>query len=308
MSFLFVFIDGLGLGTREASVNPLLKAEMPFLRGLFKAQPLIASAVGGGIYEPCLLIKAVDASLGIAGIPQSATGQTTLLTGVNASQIMHRHVSGFPPERLRRLIKEQSIFKKLGQQGYKAIFANTFTPEFFAALAQGKRRYSATTLAALAGNCDLLTIPELLAGQAVYQDLTNEQLRERGHAVPLISPATAGKRLGLLAREAAFTLFEYFQTDRAGHSQDFAWSVRLLSQLDSFLKSIVSSQKEAAPPLNILLVSDHGNIEDLSTKSHTHNLVPLIVIGPAAPFFYEVESLLGICPGILEAINGGGVY
>jgi hypothetical protein len=45
----------------------------------------------------------LDASLCVPGLPQSATGQAALLTGLNAPELMGRHIEGFPPpyEKLR---------------------------------------------------------------------------------------------------------------------------------------------------------------------------------------------------------------
>ena len=42
------------------------------------------------------LVKPVDPKLGVKGIPQSATGQTSLLTGVNAQGVLGYHKSGYP--------------------------------------------------------------------------------------------------------------------------------------------------------------------------------------------------------------------
>ncbi len=68
-----------------------------------------------------------------------------------------------------------------------------------------------------------------------------------------------------------FTLYEYFLTDKAGHTQDRDRCEQVLRDLDRFLAAYL----EAAPPgATTLLTSDHGNIEDLSTRSHTRNPVP----------------------------------
>jgi len=54
-------------------------------------------------------------------------------------------------------------------------------------------------------------------------------------------------------------------------------SVDILQRMDGFLAGILDSFDDRNDIL--LFVSDHGNIEDLSTKSHTRNPVPLIVVG-----------------------------
>ena len=43
----------------------------------------------------------------------------------------------------------------------------------------------------------------------------------------------------------------------------------------------------------LVVTSDHGNVEDLSVKTHTYNPVPLIVSGPHAAQFNEITDLTG---------------
>jgi hypothetical protein len=62
----------------------------------------------------------LDASLGVPGLPQSATGQTSILTGVNAPAEMGRHISGFPGPTLRRILFEHSVLKRIRERGLSA--------------------------------------------------------------------------------------------------------------------------------------------------------------------------------------------
>lgn len=95
-----VFIDGFGLGNDEPYGNPFTTAEMPFIRHIMGGKNMTRSHVGEGIIRNNLVIKPTDACLGVAGIPQSATGQTVLFTGKNAAQMAGRHINGFPTIRL----------------------------------------------------------------------------------------------------------------------------------------------------------------------------------------------------------------
>ena len=55
----------------------------------------------------------------------------------------------------------------------------------------------------------------------------------------------------------------------------------------------------------ILITSDHGNIEDLSTRRHTLNPVPAIIIGNPdhrAQFSAGLSSLSDIAPAITQLI------
>ena len=98
MALIFVFLDGWGLG-EPAGHNPQWAHPSPFLNRLLGA-PLTRTAVQSG---PRLLLRGVDAGLGVAGAPQSATGQTALFTGVNAPALLGEHMAAFPNGRLREV-------------------------------------------------------------------------------------------------------------------------------------------------------------------------------------------------------------
>lgn len=300
MSLLMIFIDGFGLGAAGQEANPFLKAEIPFLKSLV-GENFSRESVGSGIIGPELIIKPTDATLGVKGIPQSATGQTVLLAGVNAAAIAGRHLSGFPTQALRKILNQNSIFKVISNSGQRAVFANTFTTEYFETVRKGKARYSATTTAAMAGMSELRMVPDLLLGKAVYQDITNQQLIEKGYQVPQLEPEQAADRLVETAAMNDFTLFEYFQTDHCGHHQDWELAMVLLNRLDRFLGEIAGQLQNHK--MDLLIVSDHGNIEDLFIKTHTLNLVPTIALGQNAGYFKEVESLLDIYPAILKLLG-----
>lgn len=301
MSLVLVFIDGLGLG-RETASNPLCSGTMPFFRDLLDGCPLTQETVGQGKTGPDWLIQPTDASLGVSGLPQSATGQTAFLTGVNAAQLAGRHIHGFPTRGLRQILNERSVFKALNEQGCNATFANTFTEEYFTMMTRGKIRHSATTTAALAGGCRLRMIPDLLRGEAVYQDITNQMLIEKGYQVPLLEPEAAARNLLKVAEINQFTLFEYFQTDRCGHAQDPVWAERILVCLDRLIGTLVAQRPES---LTLVITSDHGNIEDLSVKTHTYNPIPTMAFGPQARCFQSVGTLTDLYFALLNALDVG---
>ena len=238
MQLLMIFIDGLGLGNDNPQINPLTRATMPFIRGLCADQPLTKDSVGAGIAKSEFIINPTDVSLGVPGIPQSATGQTTFLSGVNAAAVAGRHLSGFPSKALRTILQQHSIFKRLNQAGRRAVFANTFTKEYFEVVNHGKWRHSATTTAALAGESRIFLLEDLMQQQSIYQDITNENLLHRGYQVPLYEPETAAAILFNQALRYDFTLFEYFQTDHCGHGQDWELALTLLNRLDRLLGSL----------------------------------------------------------------------
>ena len=57
--------------------------------------------------------RPISADLGVKGVPQSATGQTALFTGLNAAEVIGRHSQGFPGPTLRKLIRQQNLFSTL---------------------------------------------------------------------------------------------------------------------------------------------------------------------------------------------------
>ena len=296
---ILVFVDGLGLGADDPAINPLARAEaMPRLtlrygcRLTAEATPLQTELCGS---------VPIDAVLSVAGLPQSATGQTTLLTGINAQAALGHHANGFPGQALQSILKERSIFRQLAALNLRGTFANAFTAEYFAAAAVARWRYSATTLAALSGGVRLRFLEELLSGQAVYQDLTREALRERGYDVPCIAPGKAGVHLARIARGYDFTLFEYFQTDITGHSQAMEQALHRLSDLDAFLDSLLALVDPGQ--ILVILASDHGNIEDLSLGSHTANPVPVLAFGAgAADFLGGLTRLDEVTPRIVDTL------
>ncbi|MHB1654422.1 MAG: metalloenzyme [Desulfitobacteriaceae bacterium] len=297
MHLLMIFIDGFGLGHLED--NPIVAASTPYLDELLGGHLLWGERV---IRQGKAGICPLDATLGVPGVPQSATGQTTLWTGVNAAKALGYHLNAYPNEALAGIIAENSVFKRLAAQGKRVMFANAFTNEFERLVSDGKKKPTASTLSALAGGVPLRRIPDLVAEKAVYQDMTNGLLRQHGLDVPLISPYVAGQNLGRLVLEYDFTLYEFFQTDVKGHKQLWNESVALIESIDSLLGGLTSvlENQDAA----WLLTSDHGNIEDFSVKGHTLNSVPMLTWSNDPVEWPEWSKLEDVTPGIIDLLIG----
>jgi bisphosphoglycerate-independent phosphoglycerate mutase (AlkP superfamily) len=151
------------------------------------------------------------------------------------------------------------------------------------------------TLAALGG---VRNKQELLAGNAITHDITRRTMHTRGYDGELISPEKAAEHLLNVAEVNDFTLFEHFLTDRAGHSGKHEKAFECLEILEQFLPRAAAFAEQ--PNHLFLLCSDHGNIEDLSTKTHTKNPVPLIALGDRAAHFKTAGTLADITPAILR--------
>jgi 2,3-bisphosphoglycerate-independent phosphoglycerate mutase len=154
-------------------------------------------------------------------------------------------------------------------------------------------------VATLAAGLPFFSTDLLNEGKCLYHDLTNEALIERGFDVPRWTPGQAGKVLKGIGDSHDFVLYEYFLTDRAGHSQDRRIALRELQKLDAFVASVLESFNPVDTLL--LLASDHGNIEDLSVKTHTRNRVPVIAWGKGRERIAEkVRSIQDVTPALLE--------
>lgn len=298
MNVLLIFVDGLGAGTRGAH-NPLTKLEPDIapLAVFANEQPQI-------IFDGRSILT--DARLGIEGRPQSASGQTTILTGINAARALGFHKQGFPNQALRDIIQEHSIFVRLQRCGIEPnVFANAYPPSFFS---RRPRWVSATTVAVEAAGMNFLTFDDLREGNALIYDFTNDlapetlaRLQIEKGALERRTPEQAAQILASLAARHRFTLYEYFLTDRAGHAQDFSQAEKVLVQLSSFVRHVLQSVD--LQETTVILTSDHGNIEDLSVRNHTLNPVPTLAWGAGRELVArQVSSLSDITPTIIELL------
>ena len=287
-SILLIFIDGIGIGTRGEH-NPLDGLESEFF-SIFQGE------------EPQLpfdgIMAETDARLGVEGLPQSATGQTAILTGVNAAKLIGRHLHGYPSPRLKQALAEHSIYKKLMALDRTVTFANAYTRSY---VDNPPRFISATTVAAQTAGLQLRLLEDLKAGCAVSHDFTNRFLIERGVEVDSCTPETAGTRLAAIAASHDFTLYEHFITDRIGHAQRGDLAREHLIDLGRFVRAVLEAADLSR--VTVILTSDHGNIEDLSTRSHTLNPVATLAFGAAhKQIASRVRSLVDITPAIVDAL------
>jgi hypothetical protein len=293
---LFLFVDGIGLA--EASDDNPFSTE---------ATPAIEALLGGPLTDESVqqtdevVLAAVDATLGWPGLPQSATGQASLLTGENGADVMERHQTGFPGPTLRALVEERGLLERAVALGRRVTFANPYTRAYLAALDSGKRRASVTTVAVRAAGLELRSLEDLEQGRAVSWDHCRDQFSARaGETVALITARQAGRDLASIASTEDLTLHETFLTDLAGHLKRGIDPGEAVRRLDEVIAGIEEARD---PGLTWVLSSDHGNLEDISTGSHTVNPVPLLAVGPAADSFAGLDSILDVTPAILNLLQ-----
>ena len=301
MPVIFVFVDGVGAGQRDPGVNPLARGDQllsQFADGTGSPLP------GGG------RVALVDACLGVAGRPQSATGQTTILTGENAPRVLGRHVLGFPNAALRELLVRRSLFRALAAAGRTGVFANAFPVAYLRAaglecegvaeFTLGRARASATLVAYAAGAGRLRTWADARAGRGLTPDITGARARALGAPIAPRSPRAAAGILLEIADRQDLTMFEFFETDEAGHERSMARAREVLARLDAFLRAILDGLPAG---WSLVVTSDHGNVEDLSSRNHTRARVPVLGFGPAAAAVGAVRDLTGI-RSVLLALAG----
>ncbi len=287
---LFLFVDGIGLGPEDES-NPLAQTRLPTLEGLVDERWL----AGLERSEPRLVARGVDACLGVAGLPQSATGQTALLTGINAAQVAGMHMPAFPVSPLTQLLAEQSVFKRARALGARVTSANAYRKAYWQ---RSRPRHAATTLALMAAGIPFRTEEDLRAGRAVYWDITHEVARASlAPDFPKLSPQEAGRRLARLTQEYDLVFFETFLPDLVGHGRVPWPAERVLRLLDAFLAGVLMHMGEE---VTLILVSDHGNLEDARTRGHTRNPALFLAYGPVASAFSGVRDLTHVAPSLLD--------
>ncbi|HEX2166079.1 MAG TPA: alkaline phosphatase family protein [Longimicrobiales bacterium] len=331
---LLFFVDGVGLGVDDSRFNPFSVAQLPTFTELLGGVRVASGAAPQ--QGTAATLVAVDAVLGMEGTPQSGTGQATLLTGTDAVALHGGHFGPWVPARLRSLVRERSVLAQAQGAGLTAAFANAYPEEVNQAAADGKLALPSDdravgTLSALSGRAEprvrsgrerrassflragpplaalgagLLTrhTPELVLGDAVASELTNEGWREHlgREDVPLIDAVNAGRNLARIAVAHDLTLFAHYATDYAGHRRDMEAAVQTLERLDSFLEGLLD---QADGDLLILMASDHGNIEDVRT-GHTRNPALGLVIGTDHQrIASRLTSLTDIGPAIMRMLT-----
>jgi 2,3-bisphosphoglycerate-independent phosphoglycerate mutase len=294
MSVLFLFLDGVGLGENDPHTNPLARARMPHLQNLLGGQSLTSAAAPYHGAHASLL--ALDAALGVPGLPQSATGQAVLLTGINVPAALGYHYGPKPNPEVAQFLGTDTLFHHYAQSKKRSALINAYPQGYFDGIHSGKRLYSAIPLAATNAGLSLMTREDYFAGRALSVDFTGEGWRSRlnePHA-PLLSPPEAGARLAQLARDYDFCFFEYWLSDYAGHKQDMDGAVRLLEEMDAMLGGFLPNWDGL-----LVLTSDHGNMEDMRTRRHTDAPVPCLLIG-------EEKARREFCDGLTDLCGVAG--
>ncbi|MCX6583274.1 MAG: sulfatase-like hydrolase/transferase [Candidatus Aminicenantes bacterium] len=308
---LFIFLDGVGIGG-SADNNPFFAAKSAFL-------PFYTANNTGQRLPDGAPIKAIDATLGVDGLPQSATGQTSLFTGENIPAMVNGHKGSYPDKTMRRIIKEKNLLSRLRNKNLDARFINVYP--FYAQLftyphidieADGsflfsekfpplfKKRISVTTCMSIANRMTPFDETDIIRENALYQDYSNlslihslEEAQKSGKLNGLLKdaavPGQPPPTLPLFSPgKAAEILF------KASQKYDFLLYEYFLTDVfghrNTFAERVrlVRQLDRLVGRLislldkkrdTLLITSDHGNLEDGAALTHTRNPVPLVVWG-----------------------------
>ncbi|GMA15612.1 metalloenzyme domain protein [Deinococcus metallilatus] len=258
---VWLALDGVG-HPDDAPEGSVWEAELPTLR------PLVDAG------------RALDATLGVPGLPQSGTGQACWLTGVDAVRRMGKpgrgeHFGPHPGPTLQGLLRAAALPGRLVRADGRAALANHYPPAYFAAQAR-RPRMGCFPFSFVAAGLGLNPpgLPPVPATLGLgYAEPWPEQ-------TPLSEVARLGEALAGAAREQDLIVCDLWFGDHLGHrGRDLAPPDILragrayLERVDALLSGLLNA---GAP---VVLSSDHGNLEDLRVKAHTLARVPFAGAG-----------------------------
>lgn len=297
------FMDGVGLGSDDPAANPFVRAQMPYLARLLGRADWYLQGNGRIASDRATLIP-TDANLDMPGRPQSATGQATILTGLNVPRLVGEHYGPKPNLAVAEVIRQGTLFHDVAAAGGKAALITPYPQGYFEAINSGKRLYSSVPLAATSAGWPLFGAAELRAGEAVSPGFTGQAWHELlGYDdIPILSLFDSGRQIAAIAGRYDFSFFEHWPSDRSGHRGPMESAVDHLEMIDGAIGGLLADWDDRCGLL--IITSDHGNIEEKNHRQHTRNPVPTILVGEGhAELAREIHSLADIAPVVRQVIG-----
>ncbi len=271
----FLFVDGLGLSKDERS--PLQTLELPTL------QKLTRNFSSDAFTEQNLAYRVLDASLGVEGLPQSGTGQTTLLTGINAAELLGHHSGPHPMARLQEILKTTSVQVQAASGGVRVLHANSYRKEYLdKALNSRRNMLSAFGFAAKSAGIDLLEVGHKFAVSPAFWE----------------NPKRSAERFASICEQFDLAILENWALDYSAHRAPEELNQRF-TELDLFVQGWL----EASPSATLFITADHGNAEEPWHLHHSVNPVPFIAIGKDAGSVGPMSSLTDVAPWIRKVLS-----
>jgi len=294
---LFLFLDGVGLGDDDPSLNPFVIAELPTLHSLTHGQRWLRG-IGEQITERATFLP-VDPRLGVPGRPQSGSSQAVILTGQNVPQALGRHYGPKPDATIRELLTEDNLFRRLRAQGKRTALIDGYPPGLLASIERGKTLPSSIQYAAIASGQDLFTAEDVRQERAITAEWTGDEWHTHLNItdVPRYTPYEAGRQIVTLAQAYDFAFHSHWLTDYVGHRGPFDFAVQLLERFDGVLRGVLDAWEDDAGL--VIITSDHGNLEHIGSRQHTENDVPAVIIGKRhREFAAGLRTLMDFAPRI----------
>lgn len=325
---IFIFLDGTGIGKNIES-NPFFMAKSAFLPFYTNNELQMPDGTP---------VKPIDATLGVDGLPQSATGQTSLFTGENIPALLNGHKGSYPDKTMRQIIKTKNLISRLRNKNVNARFINAY-PFYGQLFAQYhvdinddgsfhfseefppifKKRISVTTCMNIVNQLIPFTESDIVHENALYQDYSNLSL------IQMLKEIQATGKLKNVPKDmvlpSGMPTLPQFSPEKAaeilfGSSQKFDFLLYEYFQTDVFgHRHTFTERVQLIQQLDrligrlislldktrdtLLITSDHGNLEDGTTLAHTRNPVPLAVWGNKSHEIREnINSLVDVTPTI----------
>lgn len=219
---------------------------------------------------------ALDATLGVPGLPQSGTGQSCWLTGTDAVRYMGEHFGPHPGPTLRGLLRPFGLPERLVRAGLRPALANHYVPQYLEAQARRPRMGCFPFSFTAAG------LPLNPPGVPPLGATLGLSYREPFSAVQQPAEMSRlGRGLAAAAREHDLIVADLWFGDLLGHlgraegppPAAHAAALAYLARVDALLTGLLDAGAR------VVIGSDHGNLEDLTTKSHTVARVPFAGAG-----------------------------
>jgi 2,3-bisphosphoglycerate-independent phosphoglycerate mutase len=302
---LTLFLDGVGLGNDDPESNPFARAHLPNLTEILNGHSLVLETAP--LETETTTLVSIDACLGVDGTPQSATGQASLLTARNVPAEIGTHYGPKPNAAIRSIVQEDNLFAQVRRQGGRVTLLNGYPPGYFDSINRRHRLYSVIPLAIVSAGLKLQTAEDMQAGMAFSADFTGEgwSARKVFPPVPVYTESEAGKQIAQVSQAFELSWFDFWPTDIAGHRRDMNLAIEMLESFDEVLGGLLSAWNSDRDL--IILISDHGNLEDLSQRGHTLNPVPCLMIGPLnlrREFMRGLTDLTGFSLAVLRVLSG----
>ncbi len=305
---LIFFLDGVGLGDPDPETNPFLKARLPGLNRLLGKnwflRPEASTDQVGRISTQWASLVSTDANMDMPGRPQSATGQATILTGLNVPELIGEHYGPKPNQAVAGIIRQNNLFQEVVTTGKTAALITPYPQGYFDAIDSGRRLFSSVPLAATSAGLPLMTADDLRAGRAVSPGFTGQGWHDfLGYAdIPILSLEDAGRQIAAIAQSYDFSFFEHWPSDRSGHRGPIDQAVSHLEMIDQVLVGLFEDWDVENDLL--IITSDHGNIEEKNHRQHSRNPVPTILFGcnhtTYSAWISDLADIAGVVRDFLE--------